>query len=414
MESQFNNPKFSDVILELVNPEGQRTAVYARKDVLSESSDYFRTLFTSQFRETRQNKITLEVPDIQMAIDLIHWMYTEDPVPPEHTIPLSIMWLVVEEVPYPGPPGKFVQDPKYGDWTIKSEPTIQQIRHRQPGRETGGRREPKSSRQIGYESITPTSSIKRVEFYENTNRELLQVTIYIRSEYLDKFQEYLDLFPGLFNAFHFRESQGTYYVIDKIRNMTDGKILTEIVLTNNEFSPEDQQFINNQIFGGTLQLETAVVAIRTYHKGEIPYPWPPETFSYDEKYGDWTPENVPKGALQSIDLLGKKIVRTITFNTPIGVSISINEMHFYETEDGSIIVGISFGIKTKIYMFKRYLDQFPGLINAIKWEYRITMYVDDPKYAKIITEIILNNNNFSPEDKEFINKEIFKGTLHLK
>ena len=411
MESQFNNPKFSDVTLELVNPDGNHADIYAQKNILSENSDYFQTLFSSRFREARQNKITLEVPDIQMATDLIHWMYTErEPVPPEHTMQLAIMWLVVEEVPYPGPPGKFVHDPKYGDWTIKSEPTIQQqTRYRRPKTKS----KPETKLRIAYDSMTPTSSIKRIEFIEDTEEKYYQVNIDIRREYMDKVEEYLELFPRLFDVHHFSKTFGTYYVQGDASDMTKVDLLTEIILTNNEFSPGDRQFINEQIFGDTLNLEIPVIAIRVYHKKKIPYPGPPVTFEYTRGEGDWSIGNVPPSTERSI--AEKAIVRTINFISYDNNNNNafIYNVRFYGSEDGSVFVAVSFG-KTNRDIIKSYFKQFPGFINAVRWITNTNIRVDDQKYVKLIAEIILNNNIFEPKDKGFINKEIFGGTLALE
>ena len=242
--SEFNSPEFSDVILDLVDPTGNERTLFSHKVILAGYSEFFRRLFLAQFREVGQRRINLEVPDVNMAMDLIQWMYTRgNPIPFENTIPLAIMWLVVEaepEIPYPlvGSVGSvFVRDPTMGNW---KKGDIDESLRRIYGKTL--------NRTVGYKSrgFHTIYSFNIYGFADGT----IQVRIDLPMNYINKFEAYLRQYSLNLDT----RQKDIGILSNKLGDLESAKALAEIVLNNNTFSPEDRKFINS-IFGNTLDID---------------------------------------------------------------------------------------------------------------------------------------------------------------
>lgn len=103
---------FSDLELVLRDLTGQTKTLPVHRVILAMHSEFFQTLLTGPFRESREHEIVVEVPNIDMAVKLLHSMYTPNRRVPPGTEELAHRWLVPgifveEKIPYPGPPGIF-------------------------------------------------------------------------------------------------------------------------------------------------------------------------------------------------------------------------------------------------------------------------------------------------------------------
>ena len=234
MESQFNHLEFSDVILDLINPETkEQKFLYSHKVVLAGHSDFFRRLFQPGFKESNQEKVRVEVPDIEMATELIRWMYTKDRFVPMDTRPLAEMWLMkcmnIEEIPYPGVQGEFIHEEGNWDTEINSGSRL--------------------NREISYHSITPNSMIKKLSIYGYTDGNI-RVGINFPTSILHEASE--DVINEL-NAYMQKHNINmgvdrlTGFYISPSYNPKQAKSLAEIVTKHNHFGKEDLDVINGII-----------------------------------------------------------------------------------------------------------------------------------------------------------------------
>ena len=94
--SLFNSQQFSDVQLSLIELHSdKKKIIYAHKAILANDSPFFRTLFQSNFIESRANIVNITVIDIDVALELIAWMYSKEPFIPENAKELAQAWLIV-------------------------------------------------------------------------------------------------------------------------------------------------------------------------------------------------------------------------------------------------------------------------------------------------------------------------------
>jgi hypothetical protein len=109
MQSYFNNPEFSDIQLLLRDADGHEKTIHAHRLVLANKSDFFKTLFTTQFKEHNQATISVEVPTIEAAVNLIQWFYSNERFIPPELHDLADMWLVPMATPpvWPGISGEY-------------------------------------------------------------------------------------------------------------------------------------------------------------------------------------------------------------------------------------------------------------------------------------------------------------------
>ena len=222
MESQFNNPEFSDVTLDLVNTETkEHKSIYSHKVILSAHSDFFHRLFQPGFREANQTKVHVEVPDINMAERLIHWMYTKDRFIPDDDRLLAEMWLMrispVEEIPYPGIQGEFIHEK--GDWNKEfySGASL--------------------NREISYQSITPNSTIKEFSILGYSDGHI-RVGIKFPERIVDELDNYLKQY----NIDMGIDRLCKFYITSSY-NLKQTKLLAEIVIKHNHFGEKDLEVI---------------------------------------------------------------------------------------------------------------------------------------------------------------------------
>jgi hypothetical protein len=119
MAVYFNTPEFSDLDLTLRDPTGKTSTFPAHRVVLASASEFFRTLLAGPFHESGQRAVTVEVPNIERAVDLVEWMYSRQPFVPERLRTLAESWLVAgvrvaETIPYPGETSTFVLSKQWG------------------------------------------------------------------------------------------------------------------------------------------------------------------------------------------------------------------------------------------------------------------------------------------------------------
>jgi hypothetical protein len=74
MLSYLNNKEHADIIFTL----SDESQVHAHKIVLTSRSDYFRTIFESNFRESDQTHISMKDIDRSTFLELLRFMYTND------------------------------------------------------------------------------------------------------------------------------------------------------------------------------------------------------------------------------------------------------------------------------------------------------------------------------------------------
>lgn len=222
MESQFNNPEFSDVILDLVNTETkEQRSIHSHKVILSAYSDFFHRLFQPGFREANQSKIHVEVSDINMAERLIRWMYTKDRFIPDGDRLLAEMWLMRtspdEEIPYPGIQGEFIHEE--GDWNKTYH--------------SGG----SLNRFSSYRSITCNSTIKEFSVLGYSDGDL-RVSI----KFPERIGKELDHYMQQYNIdMDYHASLGFY--TSSSYNLKQTKLLAEIVMKHNHFGEKDLEVI---------------------------------------------------------------------------------------------------------------------------------------------------------------------------
>lgn len=239
MEVFFNTPNFSDIDVILRDPTGKTQTIQAHRLVLIGNSEFFRGLLMGRFREAGQRDVTVEVPDLTVAVELLKWMYTKDPFFPPATRELAHQWLVPgaiiqEKVTYPGIPGQFVHSE--GSWdrnlAIRGS-TIKKM--------------------ITFQSVTPDSLITEL-ILQQTDEGRLRVGIGFldiilfelrnppdqveaRKTLSRQFKEYLNQYqlrPD-FCELH----SGRFYAETAPRSRT----LLQLVLRNNTFSKEDRKFL---------------------------------------------------------------------------------------------------------------------------------------------------------------------------
>lgn len=119
MAVYFNTPDFSDLDLTLHDPTGKTTTFPAHRVVLASASEFFRKLLVGPFHEAGKRAVTVEVPDLERAVELVEWIYTRQPFVPAALRGLAEQWLVAgvrveETIPYPGETSTFVLGDKWG------------------------------------------------------------------------------------------------------------------------------------------------------------------------------------------------------------------------------------------------------------------------------------------------------------
>ena len=174
-------------------------------------------------------------------MDLVQWMYTRgNPIPFANTIPLAIMWLVVEaepEIPYPLPSSIFYRDPTMGNW---KKGDVDESLRRLYGKIL--------NRTIGYKPRR-TNAIYTLNIYGFIDGTI-QVRINLVMKYINKFEDYLRQYSLNIDT----RQKDIGILANKLGDLESAKALAEIVLNNNTFSPEDRKFING-IFGNTLDID---------------------------------------------------------------------------------------------------------------------------------------------------------------
>lgn len=237
MEAYFDKAEFSDLDLTLRDPTGNIKTLSAHRVVLAGNSEFFRTLLsTSQFREAGQRQITVEVPVIDEALQLIGWMYNKNPFFPQETITLAQQWLVLgalveDKIPYPGNPGTFVY--LVGSWEMTPQP------HR-------------SHQDIRFRSVTPNSTIGQliVQNYppygfrvgiEFVGASIFQVSsnndLKSRDKFAYAFQKYLAQYGIQVGEIYLL--MGSYYT----GTAKEAQTLLDIVLKHNTFTQKDRDLL---------------------------------------------------------------------------------------------------------------------------------------------------------------------------
>jgi hypothetical protein len=232
----FNTPDFSDLTLTLRDPAGTTTTVAVHKVILASSSEFFKGLLSGPFREAGANAVTVEVPDIPMALDLLKWMYTRYTLFPASTYALAKQWLVTgaivtEVMGYPGLAGTFVY--REGSWKpIATSDNGKGI-----------------NRTITYDSITPGSTLERVIVQGYPDGRLrLVIEVGPGNQFADYMKQYNFLNPDLRG-----QSYGSMYMTE---NDLRARLLLEIILRHNTFSHEDRQFLEGLLHPTTSHLST--------------------------------------------------------------------------------------------------------------------------------------------------------------
>lgn len=305
----------------------------------------------------------------------------------------------MEEISYPGIRGDFVRNPGSGEKKVE-------VKRR--GKSTIE----KTKTKIIFDSTTLNSSVKKVEFSEDED-EIVQISIFLREEDAKDFREYLQQFPGLYDSHSYSTMEKGYWEATNRKRDPDLRkvhLLAEIIFNNNNFIEEDRTYINKKFLDGTLQLGKG----RTFQrpiKMKNTYPGPSGTFVYSRNSGNWSLGNVPSSNGYPIN--GERIIRTIGFHAKELSDSFVKSIQFYGTEDEEIFIGVAFGVTEK-YTIQTYFSQFPSLNAVIDWKFGTYVQVTDQKYVKLLTRLILENNEFSLEDQKIIDEMIFQGTLSHK
>lgn len=231
MESQFNNPEFSDIVIDLVDVDAkEQKSLSLHKVILASYSDFYRRLFQPGFREANQSRVRVEVSDIKEAEGLLHWMYTKDRFIPDEMQALAEMWLMLkpatEAIPYPGIRGEFIHEE--GDWD--------KLIH------TGA----SLNRMIMYKSITGGSTIKELEILGYSDGD-----IRVQIEYPTELTDELDIYLKEYHI-DIKPSLGCGFYISPWNNVKQATMLIEIVTKHNHFESEDLEVIN-RIMGITVK-----------------------------------------------------------------------------------------------------------------------------------------------------------------
>lgn len=243
MEEEFDDHSSSDIVLELIDPIGHHRDVYVHKKILMANSDYFKSLLSPQFRKIETKVVAIEVPNIQITLDLLRWMYSgKTEAPPEQTWQLANMWLIpeIEIINYPGPSGRFIKDPKGGSWEIGDIPV--------------GVVNKEILRRIEYVSTNPESMIQTLGFYQFKDKNRgVTIRLWRNYKHFDEYEKKKEKFKEYLNTYSSSLSKlCTGGGIVNVHYLEGRKDLTRLVLENNEFSPEDREFINKKIFDGKL------------------------------------------------------------------------------------------------------------------------------------------------------------------
>lgn len=222
-QSLFNSREFSDIQLKLIQSDGKERIIYAHKAILANDNPFFRALFLSNFRESRANIVNITVPDIDIALKLIEWMYSKEPFIPTNAGELAQAWLIVEqekEIPYPGVKAKFIliQD------TEESGSIV---------------------RELGYRSVIDNSSIKSFELLKYSDGDIRIIYRFSRRD--TDLQQYLE---------HYGISLGRYELhiggnLAYFGQIEKTKTITKLIIVNNSFSPTEIERIN-QFFDNKL------------------------------------------------------------------------------------------------------------------------------------------------------------------
>lgn len=217
MESLFNNSILSDIKLVLVSLKtGEEDLIYAHKQILANSSPFFLKLFTSEYKENKEEKIIVKVPDIDIALILIEWMYNHELDIPDDTEELAEQWLIIEpfqeKIHYPGKRGRFI--------FVSDKPEILY------------------ERVIKYISQTYNSAIIRFELSIYKGKRGLK---YEFIPELKNFREYLNQYNIKLDDIQWK------YGNDIIGGVfsSEGLIpMIHVILNNNDFEPKEIQRIN--------------------------------------------------------------------------------------------------------------------------------------------------------------------------
>jgi hypothetical protein len=115
MEAFYNHPEFSDLTLILRDLAGQTQSIQVHRVILAAKSEFFKTMLTSNFREGHQLQVTVEVPTLETATNLLTWMYSSETTIPLELTELADMWLVTgrrmhRPMEYPGVKSNFFQN----------------------------------------------------------------------------------------------------------------------------------------------------------------------------------------------------------------------------------------------------------------------------------------------------------------
>ncbi|XP_023231141.1 speckle-type POZ protein B-like [Centruroides sculpturatus] len=78
IETLFNNPKFSDVILSVGHPsQSDNRECYAHKAILAASSPVFSAMFEHDMKENNENVILIEDVDPNVVEEMLRFIYTD-------------------------------------------------------------------------------------------------------------------------------------------------------------------------------------------------------------------------------------------------------------------------------------------------------------------------------------------------
>lgn len=218
MESLFNNPFLSDVIIILEDPI-TKLSLNLHKAILFQNSQYFQKLFLSKYKESKQHEIILHVPDVTEATTLLKWFYEREKFIPNGTQELAGMWLVpgfekIETISYPGPRGDFVLTEDLSD-------------------------------SLGYVSLNQNSMITLFSVWSNHDKIRLylkfrndEITI---SESIDQSKEKSKILNSYLEQYHIKIPTLDYIYGHVVNTPENVKSILKILLENNNFKLQDRE-----------------------------------------------------------------------------------------------------------------------------------------------------------------------------
>lgn len=212
MESQFNDPNTSDVQLKLIDPDRNSTILFLHRKILSAQSEFFERMFQSGMREAKEEILTLEVPDLEVAIELLKWLYAKEGYLPREAEELAEMWLIMDPT-YPGERGIF--EHTKGDWEKRHYP--------------------------GYEYN------RILEYRTDSDSLISDFTLFgfknVSSEiHIEFYWKNKDIVKNYLARFGIRVKEIASYYLQS-RDISEIEILTDLVVRNNFFKKEDISMI---------------------------------------------------------------------------------------------------------------------------------------------------------------------------